>query len=391
MIKVALVKLNKVSFPQMEKYAFPLLYKNHTKSNLTKLNKQLNDYIWSELEPYVSFMEVDSSDTESYIEHICEKITERFDKQTATDFFFRTELSFSYPSSQIELLYAQPMWKGYVDSQQENMNNIGCLFSLLHTVIENDCVLIANDFDHTNPKFAKQRSIRPKDIIKGIRRRYFNTAQLISNDHIIKYYYQNPIELIKQALNVDDEKDQLENGIIEFLGYRLIFAAKISNENTEINAIATRLCGTNKIHGNVLLFHERDEKILDNLSKKEVQDLNQLAYGRYDDRAIRESEKFENKPAMADEGAEGAEGADGTENGAAPPPDQSVKNYWSKHLIRQKRMSEKVFPHSCICCFRTLGADKINCPNCHRTIYCSTHCMTKDFREFHYKECIYTD
>jgi len=309
------------------------------------------------------------------------------------------------------------MWKSYTENQPENMNNIGCLFSLIHTVIENDCLLIANDFDHTNPKYVKYRDIRPKDIIKGIRRRFFHTAQLVSHNNIIKYYYQNPIALASHVLSLDTSKDSVTNTIIEFLGYRFVFVMKDQEtaKDTYVNQFATRLCGTNRLYGDVLIFNERDEKVLDNISRAELQQLDQLAYGRYDDRALRETENFDEKAREMEEKQTAGSADMPKPSGISDVPDVPdisdvpdtsnivpsnipnadgppvpEKNYWSKHVIRAKRIEElNATPLSCTSCFQTLGRNKEVCKNCYRCRYCSTHCMMKDFRDFHYKECIY--
>jgi hypothetical protein len=372
MIKIAFILKNRVAFDKIKEYALPLLYKPYTKKELQAVNNSLNEYIWSVIEPYVEFINV-NSDVDDILEVICGLVTGRFPDKQFDDFFYKTESSFTSPKSHLEIFYSQPTWSSYVLSEEGNMNNIGCFASLNHTVIENDCVIFSNSYNLENKNdFVTKGSVTKNDLIKIIRRRFFHTAVLIKNGTLVKYYYQNPIHLISVIFGLDSEKDSIETLQFSFLNYKMMYYFS-KDKNNFLNETATRLCGHNKIYGNVLVLQELDEKVLTNLSIKEIQHLNLLSYGRLENRDLKDDENYmmTNNDIPEEEGGE---------------DQKKSKSLWNRHLIRLNRIQK--LDKSCLMCSKKID-NRFVCPNCCRAKYCSESCLNEDFCKEHYKECIY--
>ena len=140
---IALIEKNTCYFDRMEEFAVPLLYKVHEPAERKILKQKLNNYIWSVIESYVTFINIEKED--DFFTVVCENITKCFPDKMPDNFLYHTEPSYTSPKRFIEFIYAQPTWK---DCENDNsINNIGCLFSLKHNVINNNCVILANNYD----------------------------------------------------------------------------------------------------------------------------------------------------------------------------------------------------------------------------------------------------
>ncbi len=85
---VAVVQKNKCNFENIGDYAADLLYRKHDKLTIKNIKNNIENYIWSVIQPYLSFVSVNISDNE-FLEFIITKLTENFpDKALDTDFFF---------------------------------------------------------------------------------------------------------------------------------------------------------------------------------------------------------------------------------------------------------------------------------------------------------------
>ena len=365
---IALIQKNQCTFHKMEDFVLPLLYKNLTVDERKMLKNKINEYIWSIIEPYITFIQIDEND---FITDIIENIIKNFPDKNPDDFFYHTETSYSFPKKFMEIIYYQPLWKEYIDAQIENMNNIGCLFSLKHTVIENSCVIISNNYDLNAPHFTKIGSIDKEDIIRVIRRRFFFTAILIKDNVLIKYYYQNPRYLITQVFGLL-ENDKIEKLAFTFLKYNLIFYFK-QNKKDYINKIATRLNGSYQVYGDILVLHELEENIFANISIHEIMRLNVLSFGRLYDRQLKQEENYLLPITKIDE------------NGKEFKEDMTP--LWSRYIVIENRMLKwKKNKNKCINCDKEF-INPIICQKCFRVKYCSKKCE-QEFDSYHYKECI---
>lgn len=372
MVAIAVIHKNRCYFEEMEKYVVPLLYSEHTKEVRAQLKEELNTYIWSILEPYVEFIE---TDPEFLLEQACNSITKDFPGRTPDrDFFFHTENSYSFPKSYLEFIHAQPLWTDYELAQPESMNNIGCLLSLKHHVIENACVVLANGYDTTQDQPTVLTSVTKADILRVIRRRFYFSAILIRDNRFIKYYYQSPQHLVGVIFNIGLE-DNIEHTDCDLLKYKLSLYFKYTKTGT-INEIATRINGSFRLFGDVLMLHELDAGVNANLSIREATRLNVLAYGRLYDRQLQPAETHTVTRVEA------------TEDGQAT--EKKVTPYWSRYLVVEKRIKKWVSQGAvCINCgLRPKPQTKLRpCDRCYRVRYCSPTCET-EFRSYHYNECI---
>lgn len=374
MITVAVVNKNRCNFEQLEEHASCLLYTEYSNEERKSIKQKINDYLWSEIEPFITFVDVPKDD---FIGCICDNLISCFPEKTVNDFFYHSEGSYSFPKKYIEFAHCQPVWKGYEQSQLENMNNIGCLFSLKHNVIENNCVIFANKYDLnvlTAPKMVQLESITKEDILKVIRRRFFFTAVLIKYNRCVKYYYQNPIYLISKIYNLQNETDLIEKLSTSIFRYNLVFYFQ-HDKSRYVNELATRINGSYRLHGDILVLHELEENIYSNISLNEINNLNQLSYGRLYDRQLKLEEIHTVTTIEAD--SEGNQ----TEKKVVP--------YWSKYLVIENRISnKKLFNKNCINCEKELNSNQcLTCQRCFRVKYCSEKCQ-KEFNNYHSDECI---
>lgn len=364
---IALVTKNKCYFDKMEEFAMPLLYKEHSDEERKLLNQKINDYIWAIIEPYIKFIEVSD---EELLTVACQSLTSDFPERKPDEFFYHTKSSYSFPKKYIEFIHCQPVWKGY-EEEADNINNIGCLMSLDHSVIENKCIVIANKYDLTAPYFARIDSITKEDFIKIIRRRYFFSAVLIKNDSVVKYYYQNPRYLIMKVYGLN-ENDKIERLPLCHLKYNLLFFFQYDKAKY-VNKIATRINGLYRMYGDVLLLHELEENIYANISLHEIKRLNVLSYGRLYDRQLKIEEIHTTKKIEVDKNGKEQE--------------KKVTPYWSKYITIENRMNKwKENKNKCIYCNEEM-VKPITCDKCFRVKYCSKKCQ-RDFSNYHDEECI---
>lgn len=365
---IAIVQKNRCSFDRIEEFASPLLYCEHSKEQRTILKEKLNDYLWSVVEPYVTFIDV--ADDQDLLGIICNKVTECFPDRKLDEFFYHTEGSYSFPKKYIEFIHCQPL-KDYQKSQIENINNLSCLFSLKHNVVENTCAIFANSYDLSLPNFTKLDSITKDDILRVIRRRFFFSALLIKENDMIKYYYQNPQYLITKVFGLT-EKDNIEKMSFSHFKYNLTFYFQ-HDKTKYINKIATRINGTYRLHGDVLVLHELEENIFGNISIHEAKRLNVLSYGRLYDRQLKEDEVHTMPSVEVDENGNQTE--------------KKVTPLWSRYIVVNKRMlkweNEK---NKCINCGENIVRQLV-CEKCYRVKYCSEKCR-KEFDSYHWDECI---
>ena len=370
-ISIAVIRKNRCSFDNLEQYLRPLLYVKLDPQTKLELRKKLDDYIWDTISPFIEFIDV--SDVNDFITNACIRTTEDFpDRKPDTDFYFHTESSYSFPKRYIELFHAQPLWKDYVEAQESNMNNIGCFFSLKHTVIENTCIIIANGYNINSQQPIVPVSITKEDIIRVIRRRFYFSGIVIESNIMTKYYYQDPIILVSKIFNIgSDDNIQMLN--TDLLKYNLKFFFMYNKEG-DINKIATRINGSFRLYGKAIMICENDPNVYVNLSMREAKRLNVMAYGRMCDRNVSDNEvKMQDTVGI---------GLDGNVEEKKTPA------LWNKYILMEKRMDKwRNNKHICVYCNVNVDNKSLICTKCYRVRYCSKQCQT-DFKSYHDDECI---
>lgn len=365
---IAVIEKNRCQFDKMEEFALPLLYKQHNDEERILIKNNINNYIWSVIEPYVKFIDIEEED---FITQVCENITKGFPERKPDEFFYHTEGSYSFPKKYIEFIYCQPIWKDYVESKTENMNNLACLFSLKHNIIENSCVIFVNKFDMKAAHFTAMDSITKEDIIRIVRRRFLFSAIIIKQDSMVKYYYQNPAFLISNIYGLTDQ-DNIEKISISHLKYNLVLYFQ-HDKSKYINKIATRINGCYQLHGDVLVIHEMEENVFANISIHEAKRINVLSYGKLSDRKLTEEEIHTVSAVEIDTNGKEVE--------------KKVTPFWSRYIIINHRMNEwQNQKMKCANCHDEVLCPVI-CPKCFRTKYCSKKCMD-EFDTYHSEDCI---
>lgn len=374
MIKIALIEKNRCSFDELEKYVSPLLYAFHSEDYRHGLKKELDDYLWSVIEPYVRFIELNEGD--DLLTVLCQNIVKvkGFEERMADEFAYYTEGSFSFPKRYMELFHCLPQWETYQKEQLENINNIGCLMSLKHTLVENNVIALSYKYDLDAPKFVAIDSVTKEDIIRIIKRRYFFSAVLIKENQMIKYYYQDPKYLLMRVYGIKDS-DNVQKLSVTHLKYNLLFYHQNDEETSYINKIATRINGSKRLYGDVLMIHEMEEgmNIYGNLSIHEAKRLNVLSYGRMYDRQLTEKETHVESTIDIDEKGEHYE--------------KKITPHWSRYIVSLNRMIKwNENKNKCINCLRKFK-NSVICDKCFRLKYCSLQCQ-KEFWHYHQDECI---
>ena len=368
---IAVISKNSVNFEDIGNYASVLLYKSYDVIERHNIKRDIDKYIWSVVEPYIQFVQVDENQ-DSMLESITNHLTKEFpDKKADVDFFYHTEASYSFPKRYLEMVYCQPLWKDYPESDPANMNHLACLSSLKHTVIENSAVIIGNSYDLESEKHVKLDSVTKEDICKIIRRRFYFSAVLIKDNNLVKYYYQNPGYLVSSIYGLEPN-DKIEKLSISHLGYNLTFYFQYS-KSKYTNKIATRINGMYQLHGDVLLLHEIEENVYANLSIHEAKRLNVLSYGRLYDRQPNDNENHQFDAIDVDK--------DGKET------TKKVTPLWSRYVIIENRMKKwSTREKKCINCDTTL-IKPITCDKCFRIQYCSLKCQS-EYSTYHNDDCI---
>lgn len=351
MITIAVIEKNRCSFDNIENFIPKLLYRELTSQEKIQLRISLDDYIWNIISPFIKLINVNIDDV---LDIVCQQISQSYPDKQPDKLYYHTESSYVFPKKFVEIIFAQDCENSV---QVSNMNNIACWFSLKHTVIENNAIVLINRFElSSTTKKITLDSVDKKDIIKVVRRRYFHSAIVIDQDQMTKYYFQDPLFLAAKVFKLT-EKDYVQKIPVSFLGYNLVFY--FQNNKTEfINQIATRINGIHCMYGRVIMIHEIEENIHANLSIREAKRLNVLAYGRLYDRQPKDEEKIEYHDQVP---------------------------LWNGYLIVENRMKTFV-KNQCINC-RTVSNKPILCQKCFRVKFCSTKCQN-EFRIYHDMECI---
>lgn len=371
MIQIAIVDKNRIVFEDkdMEKYLVPLLYTDHEPNVRKQIKENLDKYLWSVIEPHITFVNIEK---DMLIETIAPKITEPYPDKQLNDFIYFTEGTYPSPKKYIEFIYCVPTWCSFdksIQAQAENINSIGCLFSLKQTFIMNKCAIYAHKYDLTAEKFVVLDSLTKNDILKVIKQRYFYSAILVKDNVLKKYYYQNPAFLIKTVFG---DVETIENSKYTFLNYNLSFYLKLDKSNY-VNEIATRLNGMYRLYGDVLILQQDEKNMMANINLNELWNLNRLAYGRLYDRELKGPEIINIKKYGPDE--------KGNEVEKLETP------IWSKYIVVMYRLYKMLLnDDNCINCNKQLISPVI-CNKCYRIKYCSDQCKL-EYNDYHYDECI---
>lgn len=366
---VAVIEKNRCYFDKIEEFAAPLLYTDHTDDVRKKLKTELNDYIWSVMEPFITFIKIEDDD--DFMSIVCENITKCFPDRNPGDLFYHTESSYSCPKRFIEFIYGQPIWENYETNKIENMNNLACLFSLKHHVVENNCVVIVNNYDLSSKHFADIDSVTKYDLIRIIRRRFFYSAIVIKENKMVKYYYQNPGYLINKVFGLNEE-DSIQKLSFSHIKYNLLFYFQ-QDKSKYINQIATRINGLHRVHGDILVLHEMEDNLFTNISRHEMKRLNVLSYGRLYDRQLKDNEIHTVPKIEVDKDGQVIE--------------TKVTPLWSRYIVSNHRMINwQKNKNKCINCDNDMKTI-IVCDKCYRVKYCSEQCQ-KEFASYHNDECI---
>jgi len=148
MKSVAIISKNNKLFDDLEQYVIPLLYKSLNKISRKTIKQKINDYIWSVIEPYVTFVTVKNE--EDFYEVVAQEAQKNFPDHLPSECVYYTGSSYSTPKKFYEVLSWKPSWDDYQDASKDIsvINNIGCLLSLNHAVIENSCIMITNEYQN---------------------------------------------------------------------------------------------------------------------------------------------------------------------------------------------------------------------------------------------------
>lgn len=310
MVKIAVLKPGKLNLEELESHLSPLLYSPNPNS------KDLDKYLIGIVADLVDIVE-----TNDVIETVCAVSTYYVNPVETT---FTTENSYSNSSRFLELIRI-----GTTENSLE-MNQLACLASLQHTLVNGPAFLMATSYHQSQPTAC---DITLRDVIMIIKRRYYQKAVLCSSINTV-YYYQRVeylLPIIFGEISITTVPADPYNYMLE-MHYE---------KSSEINIQATRISGMHTLYGRVLIINYLDKNILGSIGLRQFDRLNKACHGRLYDRS------------------------EGTE--------------WNKHLT----IKNKAGKHLCINCDKN---SKIVCEGCFRVEYCGQQCQN-EYREFH-TDCI---
>lgn len=368
MINIALIRKNNCSFEKIGDYASQLLYRSYNKKNDRHIKQSIDNYIWNIVEPYITFIEIDAN---HFLDESVSYLAQDFENRVIDkDFYIHCETSYSFPKKCIEIMYCDPTWKEYVKHQEFNMNKLSCLFSLDHHIIENNCIVYSNNYDVNSPdtKYVKLSSITKNDIIRMIRRRFYQSAIIARNNSYEKYYYQRHDYLIMSVFGLSNT-DKIEKLSTSLIRYNLVFYFKY-DKKLPVNESATRINGAFRLYGDVVVIHEISENIGANLSIAEIRKLDELSYGRLYDRELKNNEAITESREVFEDGK---------------IKSKEIIPFWSRYMLVESRIKTSK-KDKCIYCGEP-SKPEFNCTKCYRVQYCCTQCV-RDFKNYHDDECI---
>ena len=372
MISFAVITKNKCQFNNLDKYAKQLVYRPVNENgqlydnldstiecgNYRNIKKDIDDYIWSNIEEYINIVNVSCDDDVELYNNFIKELIKDYPERKTDEFIFESHISYSFPKKMFEIFIAIPNWEEYQKNKIENMNDICCLYNIEHKIMENTCVVVPHSYDINNKYFLKSSEITKYDLIRMIRRRFYFSAILIKPDFTIyKYYFQDPKPLLSLIFG-NAETHRLNCDVFRY-GLSFYYT---KTDGDKINKCATRINGKFRLSGNVLIIHEPDNNIYANISRHEFKRLNLLCYSRLYDRTT----IFEKIQEHASELSENI-----------------VLN---KYLGIELRMNEFIKFKCMNCGIQTEKKQDNVCQQCYRAIYCSLECK-QNFQDHHYDDC----
>jgi len=266
-VQIAYLLPNTCYFSEIGQYLIRFLYVKISAENYHQARRALDDYLWGEISRYIYFHNIDVEDLEAGLSSICQTLVSYYPGKDLQHFYFHTEISYSFPKGCLEIVHAERLFKA-----PQNMNHLGCLFSLKHTVVEDTCALLYYRYDLSAAKKIKPESISRADILRALRRRYYLTAVMVGKQELAKYYYREPDNLADGILGGRIKKIKFD-----VHGYHLVCYYDTDSRDY-INQVATRMNGQVLIRGDALFLHELADDIYANLSRRELKRLNVLSY-----------------------------------------------------------------------------------------------------------------
>lgn len=189
--------------------------------------------------------------------------------------------------------------------------------------------------------------------------------------HVIEFdYSSHPLEFY----NIKDESefDNYKILDVEFMGFSLCMVIEIKPKNDVVNKIATRIYGTNKINGDVLIISKSTHEYYD-LTHPIFNKINSLSFGHLSSRQLFDFEKPKNE-------MDNMESNEEQQTGGLP----YVTN---KYLVLNRRY-EKI-TNICKTCSKPLNASSLTCTGCYRIRYDCQECQKIDWNNGHKNECLY--
>jgi hypothetical protein len=447
MVKVAIIRRKKLSL-ELGQYVYPLITQYVDPDAAKEIKNKMNQYIWSQIADAITIQDVEIPNGTSdgvdqslshgastnappdLIETIGSTIYQSFPRIDYNNIIIHNEISFITPRKLFQFSYGI----AYNDScklSDENyradlMNDYAAIISLNHTVTSSNIVLCSyayvdnsesiNDPHVIDPQTNHQLGIKLVDItqydlIKLVRRRYFNSCTMITQNAIKKYYFQDPRDLIKRIWGITNvefyESEQYMYKLHFFekrgkdigadmdahtvnklnesnkdkpkqesdLELSTKYLAQIDTLNKQqtgdyTNEIATRIFGKKELRGDILIFSIMRDEIYGSLTTREIKRLNVLSYGNLN---RRNPENFELKMQKTDDAFDSPPNDSNEEESSQEKKQEPV--LWNRYLILDKLIKiRNEFGESCMQCQKKLVNSFFQCKKCFRVRTCSLEC-----------------
>ena len=262
MITFAVIKPGQISL-DMGKPVMPLLYTADLSSK-----RDVDRLILDQCKHQIEFVQVPKA---QLMDAVCEELAVGR-SQLPENLFYHTYQSLSTSNRHLEILTAESLGES---PTVNDVNALGCLFSLDHRVMYHRLIVLANQYRSSAARNVDLTDLVSADIARVIRRRYYHSGLLVADGQVQKYHYQNPEYLAKMLLS------SYTSSVIELFGYRL---RVFTTGGCIVNESVTRVMGQ-RVNGPALVIFEAETEtdqvmgVYGHLSRSDWRVLDAISYG----------------------------------------------------------------------------------------------------------------
>lgn len=325
-----------------------------------------NDFLFSKEKHYLQkenlsediskFIEFKKTPNTDLMENIINSI------QLTPDLIGDSQICFETINNVYQICFVYNENNDNVNNESTNNNNFASY--LIGEKLIGNCVLINSKVSEDN-NTCEPDTIDLETITNIIYKKFVHKGIFVSsneNESIVEFdYFNNPLEFYNCS-----EEEYNKFKIIEtpFLKFSISAYIEINSENLDdkINKRATKILGTYKVKGNIILIVKTPNEFND-FDKEIYKKIYILASNSLNTRTIKPEENKEDVKI------------------------NDLQVVFNRYHLLEKRLTE--FQNSCSSCKKIFENENIlTCTGCYRAKYDSLQCQKNDW-DIHKKECLY--